>query len=199
MIIILIKESKGRIGRMVERTGRTVAERQQASGELSPENTESQDEACFSDDNEHGSQPERPNEARTRPRASSPGESMRDPSQAPAKRSSALGHSQSRTTTSAWGNRAEGPRSRSATAETSPPSRMSSSRPSSSTTSKPPSAPTVTEPSVSGSSAGTTMREPPVLGSAGVSPASAPDVSRETGIFYRTLLHGCNLPLHVLE
>ena len=137
MIIILIKESKGRIGRMVERTGRTVAERQQASGALSPENTESQDEACFSNDNEHGSQPERPNEARTRPRASSPGESMRDPSQAPAKRSSALGHSQSRTTTSAWGNRAEGPRSRSATAETSPPSRMSSSRPSSSTTSKP--------------------------------------------------------------
>lgn len=180
MIIILIKESKGRIGRMVERTGRTVAERQQASGALSPENTESQDEACFSNDNEHGSQPERPNEARTRPRASSPGESMRDPSQATAKRSSALGHSQSRTTTSAWGNRAEGPRSRSATAETSPPSRMSSSRPSSSTTSKPPSAPTVTEPSASGSSAGTTMREPPVLGSAGVSPASAPDVSRET-------------------
>ena len=26
-----------------------------------------------------------------------------------------------------------------------------------------------------------------------------PNVSRETGIFYRRLLHGCNLPLHVLE
>ncbi len=26
-----------------------------------------------------------------------------------------------------------------------------------------------------------------------------PNVSRETGIFYRTLLHGCNLPMHVLE